>query len=97
LPFSVSPVVAGLMFVVLFGLQGFFGQWLDAHDKEIERSWGPTWGVSLVSTHWVRFETTAKAPPNTAHARFVIVQFDGKTDGGGGTFLVDDVSVTQQP
>ena len=25
LPFSVSPVVAGLMFVVLFGLQGFFG------------------------------------------------------------------------
>jgi sulfate transport system permease protein len=30
LPFSVSPVVAGLMLVVLFGLQGFFGQWLDA-------------------------------------------------------------------
>src|SRR5215470_17353911 len=28
LPFSVSPVVAGLMFVVLFGLQGFFGHWL---------------------------------------------------------------------
>ena len=35
LPFSVSPVVAGLMFVVLFGLQGFFGQWLDAHDMKI--------------------------------------------------------------
>jgi sulfate/thiosulfate transport system permease protein len=35
LPFSVSPVVAGLMFVVLFGLQGFFGQWLDAHDIRI--------------------------------------------------------------
>ena len=35
LPFSVSPVVAGLMFVVLFGLQGFFGQWLDAHDIQI--------------------------------------------------------------
>jgi sulfate transport system permease protein len=35
LPFSVSPVVAGLMFVVLFGLQGFFGQWLDAHDIKI--------------------------------------------------------------
>jgi len=28
LPFSVSPVVAGLMLVVLFGAQGFFGQWL---------------------------------------------------------------------
>jgi sulfate transport system permease protein len=35
LPFSVSPVVAGLMFVVLFGLQGFFGNWLDAHDIKI--------------------------------------------------------------
>jgi sulfate/thiosulfate transport system permease protein len=35
LPFSVSPVVAGLMFVVLFGLQGFFGTWLDDHDIKI--------------------------------------------------------------
>ena len=35
LPFSVSPVVAGLMFVVLFGLQGFFGPWLAAHDWKI--------------------------------------------------------------
>jgi len=35
LPFSVSPVVAGLMFVVLFGLQGFLGPWLDARDIKI--------------------------------------------------------------
>jgi sulfate transport system permease protein len=35
LPFSVSPVVAGLMFIVLFGLQGFVGPWLDAHDIKI--------------------------------------------------------------
>ncbi|HYV29923.1 MAG TPA: sulfate ABC transporter permease subunit CysW [Candidatus Binatia bacterium] len=35
LPFSVSPVVAGLIFVVLFGLQGYFGQWLDDHDIKI--------------------------------------------------------------
>lgn len=35
LPFSVSPVVAGMMFVVLFGLQGFFGPWLEAHDLKI--------------------------------------------------------------
>jgi sulfate transport system permease protein len=35
LPFSISPVVAGLMLVVLFGLQGFFGQWLDAHNFKI--------------------------------------------------------------
>jgi sulfate transport system permease protein len=35
LPFSVSPVVAGLMWVVLFGQQGFFGAFLDAHDIRI--------------------------------------------------------------
>ena len=35
LPFSVSPVVAGLMFVLLFGLQGYFGKWLDAHNLKI--------------------------------------------------------------
>jgi sulfate transport system permease protein len=35
LPFAVSPVVAGLMFVVLFGLQGFFGGWLAAHQLKI--------------------------------------------------------------
>jgi sulfate transport system permease protein len=35
LPFSVSPVVAGLMFVVLFGLQGYFGKWLDEHNMRI--------------------------------------------------------------
>jgi sulfate transport system permease protein len=35
LPFSVSPVVAGLMYVVLFGLQGFFGPWLEARDLKI--------------------------------------------------------------
>ena len=35
LPFSVSPVVVGLTFVVLFGLQGFFGPWLDARNIQI--------------------------------------------------------------
>jgi sulfate transport system permease protein len=35
LPFAVSPVISGLVFVVLFGLQGYFGKWLDAHDIKI--------------------------------------------------------------
>ena len=35
LPFSVSPVIAGLVFVLLFGLQGYFGPWLAAHDVRI--------------------------------------------------------------
>ena len=35
LPFSVSPVISGLMFVLLFGLQGFLGPWLAEHDLKI--------------------------------------------------------------
>jgi sulfate transport system permease protein len=35
LPFSVSPVVAGLMYVLLFGLQGYFGDWLSERDIRI--------------------------------------------------------------
>jgi len=35
LPFSVSPVVAGLVFVLLFGLQGYFGPWLRDHGLKI--------------------------------------------------------------
>ena len=35
LPFSVSPVVSGLIFVLLFGAQGWFGPWLAAHDLKI--------------------------------------------------------------
>ncbi|MCU0771505.1 MAG: sulfate ABC transporter permease subunit CysW [Verrucomicrobia bacterium] len=35
LPFSVSPVVAGLIYVLMFGLQGYLGPWLDAHDIKI--------------------------------------------------------------
>ncbi|RTL45738.1 MAG: sulfate ABC transporter permease subunit CysW [Burkholderiales bacterium] len=34
-PFSVSPVVAGLMYVLIFGAQGWFGPWLQAHDVKI--------------------------------------------------------------
>jgi sulfate/thiosulfate transport system permease protein len=35
LPFSVSPVVSGLIYVLLFGLQGLFGPWLARHDLQI--------------------------------------------------------------
>jgi sulfate/thiosulfate transport system permease protein len=35
LPFSVSPVVAGLIYVLMFGAQGWFGPWLQAHDLKI--------------------------------------------------------------
>src|ERR1700737_251606 len=35
LPFSVSPVISGLVFVLLFGAQGYFGPWLAAHGIHI--------------------------------------------------------------
>ena len=35
LPFSVSPVISGLIFVLLFGLQGWLGPWLSEHDVKI--------------------------------------------------------------
>ncbi|MET0639089.1 MAG: sulfate ABC transporter permease subunit CysW [Hyphomicrobium sp.] len=35
LPFSVSPVVAGLIYVLVFGLQGWFGPWLRDHDLKV--------------------------------------------------------------
>jgi sulfate transport system permease protein len=35
LPFSVSPVIAGLIFVLLLGARGVFGPWLDAHDLHV--------------------------------------------------------------
>jgi sulfate transport system permease protein len=35
LPFAVSPVISGLVFVLLFGAQGFFGQWLIDHNVQI--------------------------------------------------------------
>jgi len=35
LPFSVSPVISGLIYVLLFGLQGWLGPWLEAHQFKI--------------------------------------------------------------
>jgi sulfate transport system permease protein len=35
LPFSVSPVISGLIYVLLFGLQGWLGPWLAAHDLKL--------------------------------------------------------------
>jgi len=35
LPFSVSPVIAGLIYVLVFGLQGWCGEWLRDHDLKV--------------------------------------------------------------
>lgn len=35
LPFSVSPVIVGLIYMLVFGLQGWFGEWLREHDLKV--------------------------------------------------------------
>ena len=35
LPYSISPIISGMVFVLLFGMQGWFGPWLDAHGVHI--------------------------------------------------------------
>lgn len=35
IPFTVSPVVAGLVFILVFGRNGWLGPWLDAHDLKV--------------------------------------------------------------
>ncbi|SFE16204.1 sulfate transport system permease protein [Paenibacillus catalpae] len=35
LPFAVSPVISGMIYILLFGAQGFLGPWLDKHDIQI--------------------------------------------------------------
>lgn len=47
LPFSVSPVVVGLLFVLVFGLQGYLGPWLRAHDVQVLFAWP---GLVLATT-----------------------------------------------
>lgn len=56
LPFTVSPVVAGLAFVLLFGLQGYLGPWLREHDIQIIFA---TPGIILV-TAFVTFPFVAR-------------------------------------
>jgi sulfate transport system permease protein len=35
LPFAISPVISGLIYVLVFGLQGWFGEWLMEHDLRV--------------------------------------------------------------
>ncbi len=56
LPFSVSPVVAGLIFVLLFGAQGYFGPWLIDNGWKIIFAWP---GITL-ATVFVTFPFVAR-------------------------------------
>ena len=56
LPFSVSPVIAGMLFVLLFGRKGWLGPWLAAHDIKIIFAWP---GIVL-ATVFVTFPFVAR-------------------------------------
>lgn len=56
LPFAVSPVVSGLVFVLLFGAQGTFGPWLSEHGIRIIFSWP---GM-ILATAFVTFPFVAR-------------------------------------
>jgi sulfate/thiosulfate transport system permease protein len=56
LPFAVSPVVVGLFLVLIFGLQGFLGPWLRAHDIKIIFA---TPGL-VIATAFVTFPVVAR-------------------------------------
>jgi sulfate transport system permease protein len=57
LPFSVSPVISGLVFVLLFGAQGFFGPWMQAHNVQVLFA---VPGIALATT-FVTFPFVARA------------------------------------
>ncbi|SFO46877.1 sulfate transport system permease protein [Bradyrhizobium sp. Ghvi] len=57
LPFSVSPVISGLVFVLLFGAQGYFRSWLRDHDIQILFA---VPGIALATT-FVTFPFVARA------------------------------------
>ncbi|MFC4597012.1 sulfate ABC transporter permease subunit CysW [Cohnella hongkongensis] len=56
LPFAVSPVVSGLIYVLLFGAQGLLGPWLDKHDIHIIFA---TPGI-VIATMFVTFPFVAR-------------------------------------
>ncbi|MDB5619993.1 sulfate ABC transporter permease subunit CysW [Tardiphaga sp.] len=57
LPFSVSPVISGLVFVLLFGAQGYFGPWVQGHDIPVLFA---VPGIALATT-FVTFPFVARA------------------------------------
>jgi len=58
LPFSVSPVVAGLMFVLIFGLQGYFGAFLRRDGYAVLPYLFAFWGAALLVIGFALFRPT---------------------------------------
>ncbi len=57
LPFSVSPVISGLVFVLLFGAQGYLGPWLQTHHVHVLFAWP----AIVLATLFVTFPFVARS------------------------------------
>lgn len=70
-------------------------EWHDASGNEISRLWSSTWGASLPTKEWTKFEVVGAAPTDTAKAHFVVVEKGEGEPAAGCIFLLDDASVVR--
>ena len=80
LPFAVSPVIAGLIYLLIFGRQGWLGPWLAEHDVKIVFA---VPGVILATT-FVTFPFVARALIPLMHAQGVEEEQAARVLGAGG-------------
>jgi sulfate/thiosulfate transport system permease protein len=76
LPFAVSPVIAGLIYVLIFGLQGWFGSWLSDHDFKI-----------IFAMPGIVLATTFVTFPFVARELIPLMQAQGKEEEEAGLVL----------
>ena len=69
LPFSVSPVISGMVYVLVFGAQGWFGPWLIAHDVRI-----------IFAVPGIVLATTFVTFPFVARELIPLMQAQGRVD-----------------
>jgi sulfate transport system permease protein len=69
LPFSISPVISGLVYVLVFGAQGWFGPWLLAHNVQI-----------IFAVPGIVLATTFVTFPFVARELIPLMQAQGRTD-----------------
>jgi sulfate transport system permease protein len=80
LPFSVSPVVAGLVYMLVYGVHGWFGGWLDAHGVRVIFALP---GV-ILATAFVTFPFVARELIPLMQARGSDEELAARTLGAGG-------------
>ena len=83
LPFSVSPVIAGLIFVLFFGRQGWLGPWLAAHDLQIIFAVP----VIVIATMFVTFPFVAREVLPVMQAQGSDEEEAALTLGAGGWYM----------